>query len=109
MECISRPESEIGECRFNLFDNRHFDKFVKFLDLCYYCLRNMLVSEMNVKFKVLNCDDVKQLSVPCDETVGDFIKRAQHAGLVPRVGISNITVCDQSGDSLSGDRRISFC
>ena len=64
---------------------------------------------MIVKFKVQGCDDVKELSVPCGETVGGFIKRAQLAGLVPPVGICNVVLCDQSGELFSGDCPISFC
>ena len=49
--------------------------------------RSAFVSDMNVRFKVQGCDDVKELRVPRDETVAGFIKRAQFDGLVPSVGI----------------------
>ena len=62
-----------------------------------------------MKFKVQGCDDIKELCVPHDETVGGFIKCAQLAGLVPGVGICNVVLCDQSGDLFSGDCPISLC
>ena len=55
------------------------------------------------------CDCVKELTVPCDETVSDFIKRAQRAGLVPSLGVGNIVLCDGSGDPFSSDLLISSC
>ena len=56
-----------------------------------------------------DCDDVKELTVPHDETVDGFIKRAQRAGLVPSLGVSNVVLCGRSGGLFSGDRLISLC
>ena len=56
-----------------------------------------------------DCDDVKELTVPRDETVGGFIKRVQRAGLVPSFGVRNVVLCDRSGGLFSGDCLISLC
>ena len=80
-----------------------FGRFGPILPFLHIFRRSTFVFDMNVRFKVQNSDEVQELSVPCDETVGEFIKRVQRVGLVPSVGVSNVALCDQSGDLRSGD------
>ena len=64
---------------------------------------------MKVKFKVKYDDAVKELSVASDTTVDEFIASAQLASVVPRVGIRNIVVRDQSSDLSASDCLANSC
>ena len=86
-----------------------FGRFGPILPFLHIFRRSTFVFDMNVRFKVQGCDDVKELRVPRDETVAGFIKRAQFDGLVPSVGIKNVALCDQSGGLFFGDCPISSC
>ena len=64
---------------------------------------------MKVKFKVKYDDAVKELSVASNTTVDEFIASARLANIVPRVGIRNIVVRDQSSDLSASDCLVNVC
>ena len=64
---------------------------------------------MKVRFKVQKYDDVKEISVARNSTVGEFVASAQAAGFIPRLGVCNIVVRDQSSDLSTDDYLGNSC
>ena len=61
---------------------------------------------LEVRVRVQGRDGLQEMSVRSDATADEFVAEAQEAGIVPRSGVCNVVVRNQSGVRINGGDRL---